>query len=183
MLFTLRPRNSIYENVDGVMKHKHVGYLILKLTPMVEEISGGGKNSKISDGFQSNKNQQDFKKYVPDYEQSYSFVLTSKNIGGILAMKTTNYQVEGNQQILESTTSRAQKEDFTSLLKIEQKLKSEPTDDKVEYEIRYLEAKDEKLITNSTITLSLGQMIVFQLLCKKFLTENIHGWNILNRKY
>lgn len=168
-LFTLRPRNSIYQNqADNIMTNKRVGYLIMKITPMVEE--KGGNSDKP--------------KHVPDYEASLSFVLTSKNIGGILAVKATNSlsKHEMKEQVLESTTKKSQTDDYLTLLKIEKKLKQEPTDDRVEFELTYFEAKDDQLIRSSSVTLTLGQMTVFKLLCKKFLNENINGWGILNRQ-
>lgn len=104
--------------------------------------------------------------YVPNHDDSLSFVLTSKNIGGVLAMKTNNSIEKGEftEQILESTTSKSMTDDFLTLLKIEKKLKAKPTDDLVEYEITYFEAKDDKLIRSSKITLTLGQMVLFQML-------------------
>ena len=111
-------------------------------------------------------------------------MFTSKNIGSILAIKTTNFieKYEVTEQVLESTTSKSQKEEHLTLLKVEKKLKKEPSEDLVEYEFTYFEAKDDKLLRSTSVTLSLGQMVVTQMLCKKFLSENIHGWNIMARK-
>lgn len=73
-------------------------------------------------------------------------------------------------------------DEYLTLLKVDKKPKQQAGEDKVEFEITYLEAKDDKLIKSSRITISLGQMIVLQLLCKKFLKESLLGWNLLSRK-
>ena len=158
--FTLRPRNAIYQNTEDVMRHKHVGYMIMKITPMEEVID----NEKSTNDTSLNKSNK--KQYAPDYTSSCSFVLTSKNIGGVLAMKTTNEikEYEVKEQILDSTTSRSQKEDFLTLLKLEKKLKQEPTEDNVEFEISYFEIKDDQILKSTSITLTLGQMIVLKML-------------------
>ena len=92
--------------------------------------------------------------------------LLQNNIGGVLAMKTTNEikEYEVKEQILDSTTSRSQKEDFLTLLKLEKKLKQEPTEDNVEFEISYFEIKDDQILKSTSITLTLGQMIVLKML-------------------
>jgi len=122
--------------------------------------------------------------YTPNYEAASSFVLTSKNIGSILAIKTNNEfaKYEAKEHILESTTSQAQKDDFMTLLKIEKKVKQQPAEDKIEFEVTYFEAKDDELLKSTKVTISLGQMIVTQLLCKKFFNENVNGWSILSRR-
>ena len=70
--FTLRPRNAIYQNTEDVMRHKHVGYMIMKITPMEEVID----NEKSTNDTSLNKSNK--KQYAPDYTSSCSFVLTSK---------------------------------------------------------------------------------------------------------
>lgn len=139
----------------------------MKLTPMVEE-----------------KNSGKFEKFTPSYEDSWSFVITSKNIGSVLALNVNNKigKHETVDQILESTTQKSMTDDYLTLLKIEKKLKEEPTEDNVEFLMTYFEAKDDKLLKSTAITLNLGQMTVFQILCKKFLTEAIHGWSFLKYK-
>ena len=78
--------------------------------------------------------------------------------------------------------NKSQNQDnFTTLLKIEKKLKEQPTDDKVEFEITYFEVKDKELIRNSKITLTLGQMLVTQMLCRKFLIDSFNEWGVLNK--
>lgn len=142
--------------------------MILKLTPMTEENNTDDKNQK----------------FTPSYDEALSFVLTSKNIGAILAIKATNNfsKHEIKDQILESTTKKSQTDDFLTLLKVEKKAKEEESEDKVEFVMTYFEAKDDKLVRSSQISLSLGQMIVFQALCRKFLCESIHGWGMLRHK-
>ena len=167
-LLTLRPRNWIYKDRgDGFLICTRVGYMIMKITPMAEENNSGK-----------------FQKFTPNYEEAWSFVLTSKNIGSILALKTTNNikKYELKDQILESTTAKSLTDDYLTLLKVEKKEKEEAKDDFIEFAMTYFEAKDDKLIRSTQITLSLGQMIVFQALCKRFLTEAIHGWSFLKHK-
>ena len=90
---------------------------------------------------------------------------------------------EVKDQILESTTSKSlYKDDYLTLLKIEKKMKEEPTEDNVEFEITYFEAKNDKLLRSTVMTLSLGQMIVFKALCTRFLAESVHGWSLLKHK-
>ena len=179
-LFTLRPRNAIYEVQDEILRHKHVGYMVLKLTPM-EEVFGNSQTSTHS----NSTPQKESKRHAPDYDSSKTFVLTSKNIGAVLALKTTNdiTKYEVREQVLESTTSRALKQDFLTLLKLEKKFKAEPTEDKIEFEITYFEAKNDELLNKTSITLTLGQMVMLQVICKRFLGDNVHGWNILNHRY
>ena len=77
---------------DGnTIVNQKVGYLIMKITPMTEE--------------KGNINGKDIN-FTPNYDNSSSFVLTSKNIGGILAVKTNNDfgKYELKEQVLESTT-------------------------------------------------------------------------------
>jgi hypothetical protein len=145
--------------------------MVLKLTPMVEEKNTDDKMSK----------------FTPSYDDALSFVLTSKNIGAILAIKATNNfrEHEMKDQILESTTKKSETDDYLTLLKIEKKEIDEPkedSDDKYEFVLTYFEAKDDKLVRSSLITLSLGQMIVFRLLCKQFINENLFGWGMLRQK-
>mmetsp|Transcript_25147 Transcript_25147/g.24903 ORF Transcript_25147/g.24903 Transcript_25147/m.24903 type:complete len:142 (-) Transcript_25147:33-458(-) len=141
--------------------------MVMKLTPMVEEMNGGK-----------------FKKFTPSYEESCSFVITSKNIGSILALNVNNRiaKYETLDQILESTTRKSMTDDYLTLLKIEKKAKEEPTEDKVEFQMTYFEAQEDKLLKSTAMTLSLGEMMVFQVLCKRFLCEAIHGWSFLKHK-
>jgi hypothetical protein len=75
----------------------------MKIVPMVEE-----ENSLNN-------------KFTPSYDKASSFVLTSKNIGGLLAMKTTNRigKHEVTTQVLESTTRASMNADYLTLLKID----------------------------------------------------------------
>ena len=44
-LLTLRPRNCIYKDRgDGILICERVGYLVMKITPMVEEMNSQTKN-------------------------------------------------------------------------------------------------------------------------------------------
>ena len=73
-------------------------------------------------------------------------------------------------------------DDYLTLLKIEKKEKEEPTEDKVEFLMTYFEAREDKLLKSTAITLNLGQMTVFQFICKQFLSEAMHGWSFLKYK-